>query len=192
VSNLKQVERLIRLTRSLLTLARFASGRPPTQLAPVKLEPLLRELVDDLALLAADRKIRLSLEAEAVPVVLGDELGLKQVVINLLDNALRHTDSGGIITVRLRSSGDAVTVTVQDDGHGIDSKHLPHLFDRFYRADSDTARNSGGTGLGLPIVKEIATAHHGMISVESEVGKGSTFTLTLHAMKLLTPQLRKH
>jgi len=192
VSNLNQVERLIRLTKSLLTLARFTSGRPPTQLAPVKLEPLLRELVDDLALVAADRKIRLSLEAEAVPMVLGEELGLKQVVINLLDNALRHTDSGGIITVRLQSLGDAVTVTVQDNGHGIDSKHLPHLFDRFYRADSGTARNSGGTGLGLPIVKEIATAHHGMITVESEVGKGSTFTLTLHAMKLLTPQLMKH
>ena len=192
VSNLNQVERLIRLTKSLLTLARFTSGRPAMQLAPVKLEPLLRELVDDLALVAADRKIRLLLEAEAVPVVLGDELGLKQVVINLLDNALRHTDPGGVITVRLRSSGDAVTVTVQDNGHGIDPKHLPHLFDRFFRADSGTARNSGGTGLGLPIVKEIATAHHGMMSVESEVGKGSTFTLTLHAMKLLTPQFMKH
>ena len=162
------------------------------QLAPIKLEPLLRELVDDLALLAVDRKIRLSLEAESAPVVLGDELGLKQVVINLLDNALRHTDSGGVITVRLRSSGEAVTITVQDTGHGIDPKHLPHLFDRFYRADSGTARNSGGTGLGLPIVKEIATAHHGMITVESEVGKGSTFTLTLHAMKLLTPHLTAH
>ena len=192
VSNLNQVERLIRLTKSLLTLARFTSGRPPVQLAPVKLEPLLRELVDDLALLAVDRKIRLSLEAESVPLVLGDELGLKQIVINLLDNALRHTDSGGLITVRLRASGEAVTVTVQDNGHGIDAKHLPHLFDRFYRADSGTVRNSGGTGLGLPIAKEIATAHHGMITVESEVGKGSTFTLTLHAMKLLTPALMKH
>ena len=192
VSNLNQVERLIRLTKSLLTLARFTSGRPPVQLAAVKLEPLLHELVDDLALLAVDRKIHLSLESESVPVVLGDEFGLKQVVINLLDNALRHTDPGGVITVRLRSLGDAVTITVQDNGHGIDSKHLPHLFDRFYRANRGTTRNSGGTGLGLPIVKEIATAHHGMITVESEVGKGSTFRLTLHAMKLLTPHLTKH
>ncbi|HKT33844.1 MAG TPA: ATP-binding protein [Nitrospira sp.] len=189
VSNLNQVERLMRLIKSLLTLARFTRGRPPMQLAPVKLEPLLRELIEDLALLAADRNIRLSLEAESVPMVLGDELGLKQLVINLLDNALRHTDPGGVITVRLGSSGDEVTVTVQDNGHGIDPKHLPHLFDRFYRADSGTVRNSGGTGLGLPIVKEIATAHHGVISVESKVGKGSTFTLTLHAKKLLTPEV---
>jgi heavy metal sensor kinase len=185
VSNLDQVERLIRLTKSLLTLARLTSGRFPMQLAPVKLEPLLRELVDDLALLAADRKIRLSLESESVPVVLGDELGLKQLMINLLDNALRYTDPGGLITVRLRSSGDVVTVAVQDTGHGIDSEHLPHLFDRFYRSASATVQNVSGTGLGLPIVKEIATAHHGMITVESHVGKGSIFTLTLHAMKLL-------
>ena len=185
VSNLKQVERLIRLTKSLLTLAQIASDRPPVHLAPVKLEPLLRELVDDLALLAADRNIRLSLEAESVPVVLGDELRLKQLVINLLDNALRYTDSGGAITVRLRTSGDVVTVAVQDTGQGIGSEHLPHLFERFYRADTGRARNSGGTGLGLPIVKEIATAHQGMITVESHVDKGSIFTLTLHAMKLL-------
>ena len=187
VSNLNQVERLIRLTKALLTLARFTSGRPPMHLGPVKLEPLLRELVEDLSLLAADRDIRLELQAESAPLVLGDELGLKQLMINLLDNALRHTDPGGLVTVRLQASGDIVTVSVQDNGHGIDPRHLPHLFDRFYRADSGTARNSEGTGLGLPIVKEIATAHHGTVTVDSEVGKGSTFAVTLHRMKLLNP-----
>jgi heavy metal sensor kinase len=185
VSNLKQVERLIRLTKSLLTLARFASDRPPVHLAPVKLEPLLRELVEDLALIAADRNIRLSLDDEAVPVVLGDELRLKELVINLLDNALRYTESGGAVTVRLRALGDVVTVAVQDTGQGIGSEHLPHLFERFYRTNTGRAKNSDGTGLGLPIVKEIAQAHNGMITVESEVDKGSIFTLTLHAMKLL-------
>jgi heavy metal sensor kinase len=187
VSNLNQVERLIRLTKALLTLARFTSGRPPMHLGPVKLEPLLRELVEDLSLLAADRDIRLELQAESAPLVLGDELGLKQLMINLLDNALRHTDPGGLVTVRLQASGDIVTVSVQDNGHGIDPRHLPHLFDRFYRADSGTARHSEGTGLGLPIVKEIATAHHGTVTVDSEVGKGSTFAVTLHRMKLLNP-----
>jgi heavy metal sensor kinase len=192
VSNLNQVERLIRLTKSLLTLVRFASDRPPVHLAPVRLEPLLRELIDDLALLAADREIRLSLEAESVPVVLGDELRLKQLVINLLDNALRYTYSGGAITVRLRSSGDVVTVTVEDTGQGIGAEHLPHLFERFYRTDTGRARDLGGTGLGLAIAKEIAIAHHGMITVESQVEKGSIFTLTLHAMKLLKLQVMKH
>lgn len=92
------------------------------------------------------------------------------------------------MTVRLQASGDIVTVSVQDNGHGIDPRHLPHLFDRFYRADSGTARNSEGTGLGLPIAKEIATAHHGTVTVDSEVGKGSTFAVTLHQMKLLNPE----
>lgn len=192
VSNLTQVERLMRLTKSLLTLARLTSGRRHMHFVPVTLKPLLQELVEDFVLLAADRNIRLSLEAESVPAVLGDEVELKQLVINLLDNALRHTDSGGEIIVRLRATANVVTIAVRDNGHGIDSKHLPHLFDRFYRADSGTARDSGGTGLGLPIVKEIATAHHGTMSVESEVGRGSTFTLTLHSMKLLSPQLTKH
>lgn len=187
VSNLNQVERLIRLTKALLTLARFTSGRPPIQLGPVKLEPLVRELIEDLSLLAADRNIRLALDAEPVPLVLGDELGLKQLLINLLDNALRHTDPGGLVTVRLRSAGDIVAISVQDNGHGIDPKHLPHLFDRFYRAASGTATHSEGTGLGLPIAKEIVTAHHGTLTVDSEVAKGSTFTVTLHPMKLLNP-----
>jgi heavy metal sensor kinase len=188
VSNLNQVERLIRLTKALLTLARFTSGRPPMHLEPVKLEPLLRDLIEDLSLLAADREIRLALQADSAPLVLGDELGLKQLMINLLSNALRHTDPGGLVTVRLQSSGDIVTITVQDNGHGIDPKHLPHLFDRFYRADSGTTRNSEGTGLGLPIAKEIVTAHQGTITVDSEVAKGSTFAVTLHQMKLLNPK----
>jgi heavy metal sensor kinase len=192
VSNLNQVERLIRLTKALLTLARFTSGRPPMHLGPVQLEPLLRELVEDLSLLAADRDIRLALEVESAPLVLGDALGLKQLMINLLSNALRHTDSGGLVTVRVQSSGDLVTVTVQDNGHGIDPKHLPHLFDRFYRAAGGTARTSEGTGLGLPIAKEIVAAHHGTIAVDSEVGKGSTFTVTLHKMKLLNPKPITH
>jgi heavy metal sensor kinase len=188
VSNLSQVERLIRLTKALLTLARFTSGRPPVHLEPVKLEPLMRDLIEDLSLLAADRDIRLALHAQSAPLVLGDELGLKQLMINLLSNALRHTDPGGIVTVSLASSGDTVKVTVQDNGHGIDPQHLPHLFDRFYRVDRGTSRNAEGTGLGLPIAKEIVAAHQGTITVDSAVGKGSTFTITLHRMKLLTPE----
>ena len=187
VSNLNQVERLIRLTKALLTLARFTSGQPPIQLGPVRLEPLVRDLIEDLSLLAADRNIRLALDATPVPLVLGDEFGLKQLMINLLDNALRHTDPGGLITVRVGSAGDLVAISVQDNGHGIDPKHLPHLFDRFYRAATGTATHSEGTGLGLPIAKEIVTAHHGTLTVDSEVGKGSTFTVTLHPMKLLNP-----
>jgi heavy metal sensor kinase len=181
VSNLDQVQRLIVLTRSLLTLARFAGDRPPVELVPLALEPLLRELIEDLTPVAEDRRIRLVLEQEPVPPVLGDAERLKQVFINLLDNALRYTDPDGTVTVHLSGLRGDVRVAVRDTGQGIAQEHLPLLFERFYRTDPARARDSGGHGLGLPIVKEIAEAHHGSISVESEVGKGSVFTLTLPA-----------
>lgn len=181
VSNLEQVQRLIVLTRSLLTLARFAGDRPPVELVPLALEPLLRELIDDLTPVAEDRRIRLVLEQEPVGPVLGDAERLKQAFINLLDNALRYTDPGGTVTVHLGGLRGDVRVAVRDTGQGIAQEHLPLLFERFYRTDPARAKDSGGHGLGLPIVKEIAEAHHGTISVESEVGKGSVFTLTLPA-----------
>lgn len=179
INNLEQVERLITLTRSLLTLAKFTGDRPPVQLVPLAPEPLVRDLVSELTILADDRRIRLSLEAQSVPLVLGDAQWLKQALINLLDNALRYTPSGGAVTVRLRAAGDEVAVVVEDTGHGIEPEHLPHLFDRFYRTDWARARDSGGTGLGLPIVKEIAKAHSGTITVASQPDKGSVFTLRL-------------
>ncbi len=181
VSNLSQVQRLIVLTRSLLTLARFAGDSPPVKLVSLPLAPLLCELIEDLTPVAEDRRIRLVLEQEPVRPVLGDAERLNQVFINLLDNALRYTGLGGTVTVRLTGSHDQVQVAVNDTGEGIAREHLPLLFERFYRTDPVRAGDLSGHGLGLPIVKEIATAHHGSITVESEVGKGSTFTLTLPA-----------
>jgi signal transduction histidine kinase len=182
LNNLEQVGRLIALTRSLLTLANFTSGKPPVHLVPLALEPLVQDLVDELTLLADDRRITLSFESQSVPPVLGDAQWLKQALINLLDNALHYTPSGGAVTVRLQAVGDGVTVTVEDTGHGIEQEHLPHLFERFYRTDWARAKDAGGTGLGLPIVKEIAEAHSGTISVTSQVDKGSVFTLRLPAL----------
>jgi signal transduction histidine kinase len=183
ITNLEQVERLMALTKSLLTLARFAGDRPPVQLAPLALEPVLRELIEDLVPLAEDRTIRLTFESEPVLLVQGDEQKLKQLLINLLDNALRYTDPGGAVVVRLSGTPDEVRVAVQDTGNGIDAAHLPHLFERFYRVDHSRTRDVGGTGLGLSIVKEIADSHKGSITVKSELGKGSTFTLVLPAIK---------
>ncbi len=182
LNNLEQVGRLIALTRSLLTLANFTSGKPPVHLVPLALEPLVQDLVDELTLLADDRRITLSFESQSVPPVLGDAQWLKQALINLLDNALHYTPSGGAVTVRLQAVGEEVAVSVEDTGHGIEPEHLPHLFERFYRTDWARAKDAGGTGLGLPIVKEIAEAHSGTISVTSQVDKGSVFTLRLPAL----------
>ena len=177
LNNLEQVERLIALTRPLLTLAKFTSSKPPVTLVPLDLEPLIQEIVDELTLLADDRGITLSFEAQAVPLVLGDAQWLKQALINLLDNALRYTPSDGTVTVRLQTGGHEVAIAVEDTGHGIEAEHIPHLFERFYRTDWARAEDAAGTGLGLPIVKEIMEAHGGTISVTSQVGKGSVFTL---------------
>jgi len=179
INNLEQVGRLISLTRSLLTLAKFTGDKPPVHLVPLALEPLVRDLVAELTILFDERRITLSCESQSVPPVLGDAQWLKQALINLLDNALRYTPSGGAVTVRLQTVGEGVAVAVEDTGHGIEPEHLPHLFERFYRTDWARVKDSGGTGLGLPIVKEIAEAHGGAISVMSHVNKGSVFTLRL-------------
>jgi heavy metal sensor kinase len=186
INNLAQVGRLITLTRSLLTLAKFTSDKPPVQLVPLALEPLLQELVEELTILFDERQIKLSLESQSVPPVLGDAQWLKQALMNLLDNALRYTPSGGAVTVHLQAVGEGVAVAVEDTGHGIEPEHLPHLFERFYRTDWARAKDAGGTGLGLPIVKEIAEAHGGTISVTSQVDKGSVFTLRLPVPPHLT------
>ena len=179
INNLEQVGRLIALTRSLLTLANFTSGKPPVRLVPLALEPMVEDIVDELTLLADDRRITLSFESHPVPLILGDVQWLKQALINLLDNALHYTPSGGAVTVRLQADGGGVALAVEDTGHGIEPEHLPHLFERFYRTDWARAKDAGGTGLGLPIVKEIAEAHGGTVSVTSQVDKGSVFTLHL-------------
>ena len=179
INNLEQVGRLISLTRSLLTLAKFTGDTPPVHLVPLALEPLIHDLVAELTILFDERRITLSFEPQSVPHVHGDAQWLKQALINLLDNALRYTPSGGAVTVRLQAVGEGVAVIVEDTGHGIEPEHLPHLFERFYRTDRARAKDSGGTGLGLPIVKEIAEAHGGTISVTSQVDKGSVFTLRL-------------
>ncbi len=179
INNLEQVGRLIALTRSLLTLANFTSGKPPVHLVPLVLGPMIQDIVDELTPLADDRRISLSFEPQSVPSVLGDAQWLKQALINLLDNALHYTPSGGAVTVHLQAVREGVAVAVEDTGHGIEPEHLPYLFERFYRTDWARAKDAGGTGLGLPIVKEIAEAHGGTVSVTSQVDKGSVFTLRL-------------
>jgi len=178
-TSLGQVEHLARLVKSLLTLTQFAGDHPPIDLQPVLLEPLIKELVSELSILAEEKGCPLRAQLQNVPPVRGDVGQLKQLVINLLDNAIRHTPRGGSVTISLQSSVDTVQLTVEDTGTGIVTEHLPHIFERFYRADQARDRESGGTGLGLAIAKEIALAHNGTINVQSEIGKGSVFTVNL-------------
>ncbi len=179
LTNLAEVDRLNRLTRSLLTLARFAGDFPTTERKQLAPGPFLRELLAELSILADDRGIELVGDFQETPKILGDAGQIKQLMINLLDNAFRHTPSGGMVKVRLVPKDKHVLIFVEDSGAGIDAEYLPHLFERFYRVGSARDRNSGGTGLGLSIVKEIIESHGGKIEVESKLGKGTTFILML-------------
>ncbi|MDR4493842.1 MAG: ATP-binding protein [Nitrospirales bacterium] len=179
LSNLAEVDRLTTMTKSLLTLAQFVGDRPPLVLQSLDLSPLVEEVMNELSVLAQDNGIRLQTEYRPVPPLTGDSSQLKQALINLLDNALRHTPSGGTITVRVGAYERSIRLSVEDTGPGIDVQHLPHLFERFYRVDHARNRESGGTGLGLAIVKEIVEAHGGTIRAHSQVGQGTTMTIIL-------------
>ena len=116
--------------------------------------------------------------------VAGDEMQLKRVLINLVENAIRYTESGGAVTVSAERIESLIEWRVRDTGCGISHEHLNFVFDRFYRADKTRSRNSGGSGLGLAICMQIVQAHGGRITVESELGVGSSFVVLLPASQL--------
>jgi len=167
-------DRLIRLTNDLLVLARSDAGRALRH-EPVPIAPLVDDVCRQAKLLGEQRAI----ECEAVPAVSvrGDQDAIKQVLLILLDNALKFTPEGGTITLGAASADRVAAIRIRDTGPGIPPETLPHIFERFYR--SDEARTGSGAGLGLAIAKELIEAQQGQIAVESELGKGSTFTVTL-------------
>lgn len=184
-SNLAEVDRLTAMTKSLLTLTQLAGERSPLVLETLDVSSLVEEVIDVLSVLAQEKNVQLQAECLPVPPLPGDASQLKQALINLLDNALRHTPSGGRICVRVNSQHESIAISVEDTGPGISAQHLPHLFERFYRVDQARDRQSGGTGLGLAIVKEIVEAHGGEVQAQSQVGKGTTLTITLPTIKSL-------
>lgn len=167
------------LVDDLLLLARLDQGRPLEQ-TPVDLAVIAADGVADAEILAPGRTV--SLDVEGPLVVLGDEQRLRQVVANLLQNAIRYTADDVDISVVASRSDTEVSLSIIDAGDGIEPEHLAHLFERFYRADPSRTRGSGGSGLGLAIVASIAEAHGGSVSAQSVLGKGATFTVTLPLM----------
>jgi two-component system OmpR family sensor kinase len=175
----RESSRMGRLLEDLLTLARAdaMSNLDTNRSRPCNLDELAAEVLRTASTLAHGQ--HLELDAPSPVSILADPDRLQQLLLILVDNALLHTPANGKVIVSIRQSGAEAIVTVSDTGPGIAPEHLPHLFDRFYRVDDVRARNSGGTGLGLAIAKAIAQSHHGDIRVESELGKGSTFTVRL-------------
>jgi len=183
-----EAERMTRLIEELLTAARADASQPP-ELSPISLGPILSEACRMATGLPHDAEFHTDLpEALDRVVVLGNPDWLVRLLLILIDNAFKYTPTG-MVTVQSGRQGDGVVVQVIDTGVGISPESLPHIFDRFYRAD--VARTRGGTGLGLAIARWIATVHGGSISVESEPGKGSRFSLWLPVHRALTGPISK-
>ncbi len=176
----KEAERLGHLISDLLALARADERRVMLEQEAIRLDTLVEAVVANAEGLALERGVSLQLHVSQSVTVLGDEARLMQAVINLLDNALLYTDAGGRVSVKIEATSTYALLTISDTGIGIVPAHLPHIFERFYRADPARTRKEGNSsGLGLAIVEWTIHAHKGTIAVESQPGLGSTFIVRL-------------
>ncbi len=190
-SNMEEIDRMERIIESLLTLAKSEVGELTLEMKQLSLSDMVQELYLQSQLLCETKQIEVSmgLKVEEEVRIRGDELRLRQMFLNLISNAIKYTPEGGELKIVLAQEDDFAVVDIVDTGIGMHAEHLSHIFDRFYRVDKARNRMDGGTGLGLAIVKWIAEAHGGSISVTSEVGKGSSFSVRL---PLKGPEEGKH
>ncbi|RLA97319.1 MAG: hypothetical protein DRG32_03790, partial [Deltaproteobacteria bacterium] len=178
-SNLEEVKHMSRMVEDLLTLARADMGALELRKEVVDLGGLVREVWEEVRLWAEDKGVELLFQEDGEARIMGDRGRLRQLALNLIDNAIKYTPSGGRVELRVVRDGDEVTFSVADTGEGIPAEDLQRIFERFYRVDKARSRQRGGTGLGLSICKWIAEAHGGRISAESELGRGSKFHVFL-------------
>jgi len=175
-----QMTRLSNLVTDLLTLSRVESEEGPVEREPLDLRDPVRESARALGLAGEAKGLKLETRLPEAPVaVLGDREAIRQIVDNLLDNAIKYTPSGGRVWLRIRLDSDSVVIEVEDTGCGIEPQHQDRIFERFYRVDKARSRELGGTGLGLSIVKHFTLALGGQVSLESAPEKGSTFRIRL-------------
>jgi heavy metal sensor kinase len=178
-SMLEEVERLTDIVEGLVALSRLDAGEAKREWVSFDLAELTATTADQMNLLAEDKEISVQCSPQQKVFVQGDRARLKQVVVNLLDNAIKYTARGGTIQLNVtRQNGHAI-LDVADSGIGIPAEAVPHVFDRFFRVDKARTRDEGGAGLGLSIVKSICTAHGAELQVDSTVGKGSRFRIKL-------------
>jgi two-component system OmpR family sensor kinase/two-component system sensor histidine kinase BaeS len=177
---LDQAQLLARLVEDLRTLALAEAGQLSLDLQPTNAAELARRVAASFEPKAADKDVTLTVDMPpALPKVHADGQRIAQVLTNLLGNALRYTPEGGRVDLRLRTEQRAILIGVSDTGPGIAADDLPHVFDRFYRADKSRSREGGGSGLGLAIARSIVETHGGRIWAESEIGKGTMIAFTL-------------
>ncbi len=176
-----EVDRMVQLIEDLLALARSESGRLPLRLETFDLAEFAASVVQGFEQRSAALEVTLEVRPRTRVDVDADRNRLTQVLVNLVDNALRHTPAGGRITVTIDRDGADALLVVRDTGIGIPYNDLPHIFERFYVVERSRARERSGTGLGLSISKQLMEAHGGSIAAESDLGSGSTFRCRLPA-----------
>jgi two-component system OmpR family sensor kinase len=187
---LQETARMADLVDSLLTLARADEGRFDIHRTPVELEPLLREVFETAVILGEHAGLTMELPALESAIVMGDRTRLRQLLLNLVTNAIKYTPRGGRVELTVNRRGhDEIAIAVRDTGIGIAAADLPHIFERFWRADRARSRASerGGFGLGLAIAQWIVQAHGGTITVQSRLGRGTVFTVTLPTARASEP-----
>ncbi len=173
----QQSKRMSLLINDLITLSKLETTESGYNHKPVKLEPLLQAIRSEATALSGDRGHEISVQCESADLqLLGNEKELHSAFSNLVTNAVKYTPAGGKIAMRLWQAHQQVLFSVQDNGPGFDSKHIPRLTQRFYRVEQSRNSGTGGTGLGLAIVKHVLLRHDGELQISSEVGVGSTFT----------------
>lgn len=176
---LEEAEHLSHLTQDLLLLARGDADQVKLDIQDVPIEKFMQDTFELSMGLNADQKVKMELKNNAHGKVNFDPEKIRQLLFNLIENAIRYNNPGGNVVIESSNNKSAVTISVQDNGVGISKEEQEKIFDRFYRVDKARSREEGGTGLGLSIVKWIVDAHKGRVSVQSELGKGTTFTITL-------------
>jgi heavy metal sensor kinase len=178
-SALEETERLSRIAEQLLEMSRLEAGEALEERTRFDLSDMTKTTVDQMRLLAEERQLALTFHGEPSLEVEGDKIRLKQIVVNLVDNAVKYTPTGGSISVSTFSADGRAVLEVSDTGIGIPADAQTQIFDRFYRVDKARSRQLGGTGLGLAIVKSICTVYGGTVSVSSIEGKGAVFRVEL-------------
>jgi len=177
----RSTERMANLVKDLMLLSKMESPQIYSNKNSLDFEKLVRGVVEEFQELFKAKSITLTTKRIGPATVVGDAESLKRLVTNLLQNALRYTENSGTVDIGVESLGRTTKLTVSDTGIGIPPESLQAIFQRFYRVDKSRSRNQGGAGLGLSIVKAIVDTHRGRIDVYSQLGTGSTFTVTLPA-----------
>lgn len=178
------VERMITLIEDLDEISKLESGRLTMKIEKINIVELTQEVIASLEENAKTNNIKIKLLNAEKPIwVMADYSKISQVMVNLIVNSIRYSSVGSTVQIKFFDMHDTVLVEVSDIGEGIEAQHLPRLFERFYRTDKGRARESGGSGLGLSIVKHIIGAHQQTVNVRSSVGVGSTFSFTLQKAK---------